>query len=76
MNSELMTMGGGAVITTALLYLGASENERRNRRTEARKDAAADRAALEAQADELVASLLALKVAANTHDTAAAAPGG
>ncbi|MFB7609950.1 hypothetical protein [Streptomyces gardneri] len=51
-----------------LLFLGAWETARRNRHTEARKDAAADRAALESQADELVAAVLALRIAGDTHD--------
>jgi hypothetical protein len=51
-----------------LLFLGAWENSRRTRQAEARKEAIADRAALEAQADELVAAVLALRVAGDTHD--------
>ncbi|MFG2097265.1 hypothetical protein [Streptomyces sp. NPDC048612] len=58
----------GAVGAVVLLFLGAWENDRRTPRTEARKEAAADRAALEAQADEFVAAVLAVKVAGNTHD--------
>ncbi|WP_157968666.1 hypothetical protein [Streptomyces geranii] len=49
-------------------FLGAWENERRNRRAEARKEAAEDRAALEAQANEFVAAVLSVKLAGNTHD--------
>ncbi|MGA4950943.1 hypothetical protein [Streptomyces lydicamycinicus] len=58
----------GAASAVVLLFLGAWENERRTQRTEARKDAAADRAALEAQANEFVAAVLAVKVAGNAHD--------
>lgn len=67
-NSELLNTAAGAVGAVALLFLGGWENGQRIRKAEARKDAAADRAALEAQADELVAAVLALKVAGNTHD--------
>lgn len=66
--SELLTMAGSAAGAVALLLLGAWENDRRTRKAEARKDAAADRAALEAQADELVAAVLALQVAGGMHD--------
>jgi hypothetical protein len=66
--SELLTMAGSAAGAVALLLLGAWENDRRTRKAEARKDAAADRATLEAQANELVAAVLALKVAGGMHD--------
>ncbi|MCX5199273.1 hypothetical protein OOK31_36240 [Streptomyces sp. NBC_00249] len=56
------------VSTVVLLFLGAWETARRNRQAEARKDAAAERAALQAQADELVAAVLALRVTGDTHD--------
>lgn len=67
MNALLDALPGaaGAVV---LLFLGAWENERRTRRTEARKDAAAAQAALETQANEFVAAVLAMKVAGNAHD--------
>ncbi|MGX1135662.1 hypothetical protein RKD49_007852 [Streptomyces glaucescens] len=67
-NSELLTTAGSAAGAVALVFIGGWENGRRARRAEARKDAAADRAALEAQADELVAAVLALKVAGHMHD--------
>ncbi|GAA2704808.1 hypothetical protein GCM10010310_79180 [Streptomyces violaceolatus] len=67
-NSELLTTAATSAGTLALLFIGAWENDRRTRRAEARKDAAADRAALEAQANELVAAVLALKVAGGMHD--------
>ncbi|MFB7575673.1 hypothetical protein [Streptomyces sp. NPDC056165] len=67
-NSELLNTAAGAVGAVALVFIGGWENDRRTRKTDARKDAAADRAALEAQANELVTAVLALKVAGNTHD--------
>lgn len=66
--SELLTMAGSAAVGVVLVLIGGWDNGRRTRKTEARKDAAADRAALEAQADELVAAVLALKVAGGMHD--------
>lgn len=68
MDTALITTGITVVSTVVLLFLGAWETARRNRQTEARKDAAAERAALEAQADELMAAVLALRVAGDTHD--------
>lgn len=68
MNSELLNTAAGAIGAVVLVFIGGWENERRARKAEARKDAAADRAALEAQANELVTAVLALKVAGNTHD--------
>ncbi|MGC9500893.1 hypothetical protein [Streptomyces sp. WG7] len=67
-NSELLTMAGSAVGAVALVFIGGWDNGRRTRKAEARKDAAADRATLEAQADELVAAVLALKVVGGMHD--------
>ncbi|GAA3122975.1 hypothetical protein [Streptomyces goshikiensis] len=67
MNDVLLNALPGAAGAMALLFLGAWESDRRTRRTEARKEAAADRAALEAQADELVAAVLAVQVAGNVH---------
>ncbi|WP_345666288.1 hypothetical protein [Streptomyces venetus] len=67
-NSELLTSAASAAGAVALVFVGGWDNARRTRKAEARKDAAADRAALEAQADELVAAVLALKVAGHTHD--------
>lgn len=67
-NSELLTTAAGAVGAVVLVFIGGWDNGRRTRKAEERKDAAADRAALEAQADELVAAVLALKVAGSTHD--------
>ncbi|QIY54319.1 hypothetical protein HEP86_07155 [Streptomyces sp. RPA4-5] len=68
MNDALLNAVPGAAGAVVLLFLGAWENDRRTRRTEARKEAAADRAALEAQANEFVAAVLAVKVAGNAHD--------
>ncbi|MFD9466788.1 hypothetical protein [Streptomyces sp. NPDC060027] len=68
MDSDLLNTAASAAGAVVLLFLGAWENDRRNSRTEARKEAASDRAALEAQANELVAAVLAVKVAGNTHD--------
>jgi hypothetical protein len=68
MNDVLLNAVPGAVGAVVLLFLGAWENDRRTQRTEARKEAAADRAALEAQANEFVAAVLAVKVAGNAHD--------
>lgn len=68
MDSALLSTGITVVTTVALVFIGAWETARRNRQAEARKDAAAERAALEAQADELVAAVLALRVAGDTHD--------
>ncbi|MFJ4368032.1 hypothetical protein ACIP4S_28300 [Streptomyces chartreusis] len=68
MNDALLDALPGAVGAVVLLFLGAWENDRRTQRTEARKEVAADRAALEAQADELVAAVLAVKAAGNAHD--------
>ncbi|MFE0654092.1 hypothetical protein ACFVZH_36660 [Streptomyces sp. NPDC059534] len=68
MDTALLTTGITVVSTVVLLFLGSWETERRNRRTEARKDAAADRAVLESQADELVEAVLALQIAGDTHD--------
>ncbi|MEU6703874.1 hypothetical protein [Streptomyces wuyuanensis] len=69
-NSELLTTAASAIGAVALVFIGAWENGRRTRKTETRKDAAADRAALEAQANELVAAILALRIAGNVHDHA------
>ncbi|WP_329167540.1 hypothetical protein OHB49_45355 (plasmid) [Streptomyces sp. NBC_01717] len=68
MDSALLTTGITVVTTVALVFIGAWETARRNRQAEARKDAAAERASLEAQAIELVAAVLALRVAGDTHD--------
>ncbi|WP_158866627.1 hypothetical protein [Streptomyces xanthophaeus] len=68
MDTALLGTGVTVVSTVVLLFLGAWETARRNRQAEARKDAAAERAALQAQADDLVAAVLALRVAGDTHD--------
>ncbi|GGU11326.1 hypothetical protein GCM10010272_65620 [Streptomyces lateritius] len=68
MDISLLTTGITVLTTVMVLYLGSFETARRARHAEARKDAAADRAALEAQADELVAAVLALRIAGDTHD--------
>lgn len=71
-NSELLTTMAtsavSAVVAVALVFIGSWEGGRRARQAEARKDAAADRAALDAQANELVAAVLALKVAGSMRD--------
>lgn len=63
-----VTAGVTALATLVIMYLTSVETARRARQAEVRKDAAADRAALEAQADELVAAVLALRIAGDTHD--------
>ncbi|MFF2305958.1 hypothetical protein ACFVVP_26045 [Streptomyces sp. NPDC058128] len=68
MDISLVTTAITVVGTVAVLYLGSVETARRARHAEVRKDAAADRAALESQADELVAAVLALRIAGDTHD--------
>ncbi|MFF8174663.1 hypothetical protein [Streptomyces chartreusis] len=68
MSDALLDALPGAVGAVVLLFLGAWENDRRTQGTAARKEAAADRAALETQADELVAAVLAVKAAGNAHD--------
>ncbi|MEW2432901.1 hypothetical protein AB0952_01710 [Streptomyces caniferus] len=68
MDSELLNTAASAAGAVALVFIGGWENGRRTRKAEARKDAAADRAAIEGQANELVAAVLALKVAGNMHD--------
>jgi hypothetical protein len=68
MNSDLLNTAVGVVTAVALLFLGGWENYRRTRQAEARKDAAENRAVLETQADELVAAVLAVRVAGNAHD--------
>ncbi|MFB8760798.1 hypothetical protein [Streptomyces nigra] len=67
-DSELLKIALSATGAVALVFIGGWENGRRTRKAEERKDAAADRAALEAQANELVTAVLALKVAGNVHD--------
>lgn len=62
---DTLTAAAGAVL---LVFVGGWENSRRAKNLEARKEAAADRAALRAQGDELVAAVLALRVAGNAHD--------
>ncbi|MBI0313686.1 hypothetical protein [Streptomyces javensis] len=68
MDTDLINTAASAAGAVALLFLGAWESDRRTRRTEARKEAAADRAVLEAQADELIAAVLAVRVAGDAHD--------
>ncbi|MDC2951078.1 hypothetical protein [Streptomyces heilongjiangensis] len=65
---DILGTAAPAVGAVLLLFLGAWENDRRTRRTEARKEAASDRAQLEAQADELVAAVLAVRATGTTHD--------
>ncbi|GAA2463226.1 hypothetical protein [Streptomyces lavendulocolor] len=69
MNDVLITALPSTAVAVALLFLGGWENERRTRRTEARKDAAASRAAFEAQIEEFVGAVMALKIAGIAHDT-------
>lgn len=68
MDDALLNAVPGAVAAVVLLFLGAWENDRRTQRADARKEAAEDRAKLEAQANELVVAVMALKVAGTTHD--------
>ncbi|MFF4442426.1 hypothetical protein [Streptomyces sp. NPDC001621] len=67
-DSELIDKVVTAVGAVGLVLIGQWDNARRTRMLEDRKDAAAERAALEAQANELVTAVLALKIAGNTHD--------
>ncbi|WP_256339993.1 thiamine pyrophosphate-dependent enzyme [Streptomyces sp. 2231.1] len=67
-DGELLDKAVTATGTVALLFLGGWENAWRTRKAEERKEAAADRASLEARADELVTAVLPLKVAGNMHD--------
>ncbi|WP_250404420.1 hypothetical protein [Streptomyces cellostaticus] len=67
-DSEVLDKVVTAAGAVALVFIGGWENGRRTRKAEERKDAAADRAALEAQANELVKAVLELKVAGNMHD--------
>ncbi|MER6639705.1 hypothetical protein ABT285_29745 [Streptomyces microflavus] len=68
MDDVLLNAAPGAAGAMVLLFLGAWENDRRTRRTERRRQAAVDRDALEAQADEVVAAVLAVQIAGNAHD--------
>lgn len=68
MDISLLTTGITVAGTVAVLHLGSLETARRARHAETRKDAAAESAALAAQADELVAAVLALQIAGDTHD--------
>ncbi|WP_405987747.1 hypothetical protein [Streptomyces sp. NBC_00986] len=62
--NTLLTLASGA----ALLGLGAVANDWQTRRTEARKQRMDDRTELQAQADELIAAVLDLKVTGGLHD--------
>lgn len=62
--STTVTFFSGA----ALAFLASVANDWQARRTEARKQRSDDRTELQAQADELLAAVLALKVAGNVHD--------
>jgi hypothetical protein len=68
MDSALLNTALSAAGAVLLVFLGGWENERRTLRTDARKQAEVDRAELEAQADELVTAVLAVRVVGNTHD--------
>ncbi|MFJ6393962.1 hypothetical protein ACIQJT_41025 [Streptomyces sp. NPDC091972] len=68
MDSTLLNAALSAAGAVSLLFLGGWQNNRQTLRTEQRKQAEADRAALEAQADELVTAVLAVRVVGNTHD--------
>ncbi|MFJ2893245.1 hypothetical protein ACIO53_45195 [Streptomyces sp. NPDC087305] len=71
MNSDLLNMLATLASGAALAFLGVVANDWQTRRTEARKQRADDRAELEAQADELIAAVIAMKVAGNVHDLGA-----
>ncbi|MFH8395751.1 hypothetical protein [Streptomyces sp. NPDC018036] len=68
MNDDLLNaaLGAAGALVVGLLTLWATE--RLTRRREARKQQADDRAQLQAQADELIAAVLALKVIGGVHD--------
>ncbi|MEU7061327.1 hypothetical protein [Streptomyces sp. NPDC046197] len=68
MDGDLLNTLVSAAGAVALVFLGAAGNDWQTRRTEARKQRADDRAELQAQADELIAAALALKVAGTIHD--------
>ncbi|WP_371674875.1 hypothetical protein [Streptomyces sp. NBC_01276] len=68
MDDAILSAMPGAGLAVILLFLGAWETDRRNKRKEARKEVAENRATLEAQVNEFVASVLAVKVAGNMHE--------
>jgi hypothetical protein len=72
MNSDLremlITLASGAVLAFLAAFFGAALSDWQTRRTEDRKQRADDRAELQAQADELIAAVLALKVTGNLRD--------
>ncbi|MEU9272318.1 hypothetical protein AB0E04_44005 [Streptomyces sp. NPDC048251] len=69
MDSEfVLNTVASAAVAVALVFLGGWEGDRRTRRAEARKQADTDRAELAGQADELVAAVLAVRVAGNAYD--------
>lgn len=68
MDSELLSGAASIAGAVALVFIGGWENARRTRKAEARKAAEADRAALESQANEFVAAVLALRTAGTVHD--------
>ncbi|MGW2964949.1 hypothetical protein ACWDGI_41790 [Streptomyces sp. NPDC001220] len=68
MNADLLNPLVSAAGAVALVFLGAVGSDWQTRRTEARKQLADDQAELQAQADELLAAVIAVKVAGNMHD--------
>ncbi|MFJ3673923.1 hypothetical protein ACIPSE_46560 [Streptomyces sp. NPDC090106] len=68
MDSGLLDTALTAAGAVSLVFIGGWENARRARKTQERQDAADARAALEAQADELMAAVLALRVEGDAHD--------
>lgn len=64
----LITLASGAVLAFLAAFFGAGLNDWQTRRTEARNQRVSDRAELQAQANELIAAVLALKVAGNLRD--------
>jgi len=66
--NALLSAGIGALFSAVIVFLTSWEGDRRKRREEARRALAEDRAALEAEADEFVAAVLAVRVQGNVHD--------
>ncbi|MGW0836399.1 hypothetical protein [Streptomyces prunicolor] len=64
----LITLASGAVLAFLAAFFGAALSDWQARRTEARKQRAEDQAELQAQADELISAVLALKVTGNLRD--------
>lgn len=68
MDSALLNTAATAAGSAFLVFLGGWDVDRRTRRAEARRAAAEDRAALEAEADAFVTAVLAVRVQGNAHD--------